>query len=65
MDLGNFQINSGSNIDILMNGLITRVKNGYIRSKKRGDFIRLECMEISPRIVFSDTMNIGVNTLVF
>lgn len=63
MDLGNFQINSGSNIDILMNGLITRVKNGYIRSKKRGDFIRLECMETSPRIIFSDTNTIGSFTI--
>lgn len=59
MDLGNFQINSGANIDILMNGLITRVKNGYIRSKKRGDFLRLECMETSPRIIFSDTCTSG------
>jgi hypothetical protein len=64
MDLGNFQINSGDNIDILMNGLITRVKNGYIRSKKRGDFIRLECMEITPRIVFSDTNTIGTFTII-
>ena len=64
MDVGNFQINSGAYIDILMNGLITRVKNGYIRSKKRGDFIRLECMEVSPRIIFSDTNTIGNFTLI-
>lgn len=64
MDLGNFQVNSGANIDILMNGLITRAKNGYIRSKKRGDFIRLECMEISPRIIFSDTNTIGSFTII-
>lgn len=64
MDLGNFQINSGANIDILMNGLITRVKNGYIRSKKRGDFLRLECMEISPRIIFSDTCTSGAFTII-
>lgn len=64
MDLGNFQINSGNNIDIIMNGLITRVKNGYIRSKKRGDFIKLECMEISPKIIFSDTNTIGNFTII-
>lgn len=64
MDMGNFQINSGANIDILMNGLITRVKNGYIRSKKRGDFLRLECMETSPRIIFSDTCTSGAFTII-
>lgn len=64
MGLGNFQINSGDKIDILMNGSVTRNKNGYIRSKKRGDFIRLECMETSPRIIFSDTNTIGTFAIV-
>lgn len=59
MDKGFFQINSGNAIDIVMNGLITRAKNGYIRCSKRGDFIRLECMETEPRIIFSDTNTIG------
>lgn len=63
MDAGSFQLNSGDNIDIIMNGLITRAKNGYIRGRKRGDFIRLECMEKSPRIIFSDTINIGVTSI--
>lgn len=64
MDLGNFQVNTGDKIDILMQGVITRAKNGYIRSKKRGDFVRLECMEISPRIIFSDTNTVGTFTII-
>lgn len=64
LDLGNFQINTGPNIDIVMNGRITRAKNGYIKSTKRGDFIRLQCMEIEPRIIFSDTNTIGTFTVI-
>lgn len=59
MDLGNFQINSGNDIDIVMYGKTTGAKNGYIKSSKMADFLRLECMETSPRIVFSDTQRIG------
>lgn len=65
IDAGHFQLNTNDKIDIIMNGLITKGKQGYIQGKKPGDFIRLECMGITPRIIFSDTMNIGVNTLVF
>lgn len=64
MDVGNFQINSGDNIDIVMNGRVTRAKNGYIRSSKRGDFVCLECMETKPRIIFSDTNAIGTFTVI-
>ena len=64
MDKGFFQINSGSKINILMNGLITRAKNGYIRCSKRGDFIRLECMDTEPKIIFSDTCTTGLFSIV-
>lgn len=59
MDLGNFQINPSSNAQIMLNSYITKEKTGYIRSKKRGDFVRLECMETSPKIIFSNTNTIG------
>lgn len=64
LGIGNFQINTGSNTDILMNARITRAKNGYIKSTKRGDFVRLQCMEIEPRIIFSDTNTIGTFTVI-
>lgn len=64
MDLGNFQLNSGNDIDIVMYGKSTRAKNGYIKSSKMADFVRLECMETSPRIIFSDTQRIGNYTIV-
>lgn len=64
MDLGNFQLNSGNDIDIVMYGKTTRSKNGYIKSSKMADFVRLECMETSPRIIFSDTQRIGNYTIV-
>lgn len=64
MGLGNFQINTGDNIDVVMDGRTTRLKNGYVRSKKMGDFLRLECMETSPKIIFSDIQNIGTFTII-
>lgn len=64
MGLGNFQINTGDNIDVVMDGRTTRLKNGYVRSKKMGDFLRLECMETYPKIIFSDIQNIGTFTII-
>lgn len=64
MGLGNFQINTGDKIDIIMDGRTTRLKNGYVQSKKMGDFLRLECMETSPKIIFSDIHNIGSFTII-
>lgn len=64
MEFGNFRINSNK-ADILMNGRTTRAKNGYIQSIKRGDFLRLECLEkSSDRTIITDTNTIGTFSLV-
>lgn len=59
MDLGNFQINPSSNTQIMLNSYITKEKTGYIRSKKRGDFVRLECMDNSSKTIFANTNTVG------
>lgn len=59
MDLGNFQINPSSNTQIMLNSYMTKEKTGYIRSKKRGDFVRLECMDNSSKTIFSNTNTVG------
>lgn len=59
MDLGNFQINTGDNTQIMLNSYMTKEKTGYIKSKKRGDFVRLECMETDPKIIFTNTNTVG------
>lgn len=59
MDLGNFQINPADNTQIMLNSYITKEKTGYIRSKKRGDFVRLECMDVSSKTIFTNTNTVG------
>lgn len=59
MDMGNFQINTGENQQIMLNSYITKEKTGYIKSKKRGDFVRLECMDNSSKTIFSNTNTVG------
>lgn len=54
-----YQLNSGDGIDILINGFPTRSKNGYIRSLKMGDFIKLECLEGSPNVLLAEMCTIG------
>lgn len=59
MDLGNFQINPANNTQIMLNSYITKEKTGYIRSKKRGDFVRLECMDVSSKTIFTNINTVG------
>lgn len=54
-----YQLNSGDNIDLLINGSLTKTKNGYIRSLKMGDFIKLECLEESPNVLLAEMCTIG------
>lgn len=56
---GEFRIVTGDKIQFVMYNKKTKEKNGYLKSKDIGDFIRLECMQISPKIIFSDTVRIG------
>lgn len=63
MEFGNFRVNSNKS-DIVMNGKTTRTKNGYIQSIKRGDFVRLECLEKSlDRTIVTETNTIGTFTI--
>lgn len=59
IDKGLAKINTGSNVDVIMNGKKTRAINGYLLSSIMGDFLRLECIQISPKIIFTDTMRVG------
>lgn len=54
-----YQLNSGDNIDLLINGSLTKTKNGYIRSIKMGDFIKLECIEDSNNFLIAEMCTIG------
>lgn len=54
-----YQLNSGDGVDILINGSPTKTKNGYIRSLKLGDFIKLECVDDSSNILLAEMCTIG------